>query len=289
MSKIGFLTDSCSDIPQELADKYGIEVVGFPINLDGVEYMERKDFTNDQFYQMMRDAQGVPTTAAITQLQFCDIYARYADEGYTDLVYLSINAGGSSTYNNAVKAMELLEEERPGYTMKIQVIDSHTYSMPYGWYFCECARKVRNGGELASCVAELKKKLDCVEICLAAYSLKQMKKSGRISAAAAVMGELMGIRPIITLIDGKTKVEAKVRGDDKVVPAMVELCKQRSEGVENFDYMIGHTNIPQTADLEKACRKAFGKPPLLVFELGGVVSANTGPDTIALVYVGHAR
>ena len=151
MSKIGFLTDSCSDIPQELADKYGIEVVGFPINLDGVEYMERKDFTNDQFYQMMRDAQGVPTTAAITQLQFCDIYARYADEGYTDLVYLSINAGGSSTYNNAVKAMELLEEERPGYTMKIQVIDSHTYSMPYGWYFCECARKVRNGGELASC------------------------------------------------------------------------------------------------------------------------------------------
>ena len=114
MSKIGFLTDSCSDIPQELADKYGIEVVGFPINLDGVEYMERKDFTNDQFYQMMRDAQGVPTTAAITQLQFCDIYARYADEGYTDLVYLSINAGGSSTCNNAVKAMELLEEERPG-------------------------------------------------------------------------------------------------------------------------------------------------------------------------------
>ena len=289
MSKIGFLTDSCSDIPQELADKYGIEVVGFPINLDGVEYMERKDFTNDQFYQMMRDAQGVPTTAAITQLQFCDIYARYADEGYTDLVYLSINAGGSSTYNNAVKAMELLEEERPGYTMKIQVIDSHTYSMPYGWYFCECARKVRNGGELASCVAELKQKLDCVEICLAAYSLKQMKKSGRISAAAAVMGELMGVRPIITLIDGKTKVESKVRGDDKVVPAMIELCKKRADGVENFDYMIGHTNIKQAEDLEKACRKAFGKAPLVVFELGGVVSANTGPDTVALVYTGHPR
>ena len=92
-----------------------------------------------------------------------------------------------------------------------------------------------------------------------------------------------------TLIDGKTKVEAKVRGDDKVVPAMVELCKQRSEGVENFDYMIGHTNIPQKDDLIKACRKAFGKDPLITFPLGGVVSANTGPDTIALVYVGHAR
>ena len=99
----------------------------------------------------------------------------------------------------------------------------------------------------------------------------------------------MGIRPIITLIDGKTKVEAKVRGDDKVVPAMVELAKKRSEGVEDFDYMIGHTNIPQKDDLIKACRKAFGKDPLITFPLGGVVSANTGPDTIALVYVGHAR
>ena len=92
-----------------------------------------------------------------------------------------------------------------------------------------------------------------------------------------------------TLIDGKTKVEAKVRGDDKVVPAMVELAKKRSEGVEDFDYMIGHTNIPQKDDLIKACRKAFGKDPLITFPLGGVVSANTGPDTIALVYVGHAR
>ena len=130
MSKIGFLTDSCSDIPQELADKYGIEVVGFPINLDGTEYMERKDFTNDQFYEMMRKAQGVPTTAAITQLQWCEIYERYVDEGYTDLVHLSINAAGSSTYNNAIKGAEMLAEERPDHKLKIQIIDSHTYSMP---------------------------------------------------------------------------------------------------------------------------------------------------------------
>ncbi len=220
MSKIGFLTDSCSDIPQELADKYGIEVVGFPINLDGTEYMERKDFTNDQFYEMMRKAQGVPTTAAITQLQWCEIYERYVDEGYTDLVHLSINAAGSSTYNNAIKGAEMLAEERPDHKLKIEIIDSHTYSMPYGWYFCECARKVRNGGELSTCVDELKRKLDCVEICLAAYSLKQMKKSGRVSAAAAVVGDLLGIRPIISLNAGVSKVEAKVRGYAAETPAM---------------------------------------------------------------------
>ena len=72
------------------------------------------------------------------------------DEGYTDLVHLSINAAGSSTYNNAIKGAEMLAEERPDHKLKIEIIDSHTYSMPYGWYFCECARKVRNGGELST-------------------------------------------------------------------------------------------------------------------------------------------
>ena len=151
------------------------------------------------------------------------------------------------------------------------------------------ARKLQNGAEIRHVIHEFERQMNCMEVVLGPYSLRQMKKSGRISAAAAVMGELMGIRPIITLIDGKTKVEAKVRGDEKVVPAMVDLCQKRAGDVEDFEYMIGHTNIPQAADLEKACRKAFGKPPLAVFELGGVVSANTGPDTIALTYTGHPR
>ena len=290
MSKIGFLTDSCSDIPQELADKYGIEVVGFPINLDGVEYMERKDFTNDQFYQMMRDAQGVPTTAAITQLQWCEIYERYVDEGYTDLVHLCINSAGSSTYNNAVKGAEMLAEERPGHKLNIQLIDSHTYSMPYGWYLCECARKVRAGEPLDACLREMQDKLARVEICLAAYSLRQMKKSGRVSAAAAVVGDLMGIRPIISLNDGISKVEAKVRGDNNVPPAMVKWVKSRVDDVKKMPYMVAYTSSTAKRDeLVKLCKKEFGHAPLLVFQLGGVVSANTGPDGIAIVFEGKPR
>ena len=290
MSKIGFITDSSSDIPQELADKYGIEVVGFPINLDGVEYMERKDFTNEQFYQMMRDAQGVPTTAAITQLQWCEIYGRYVDEGYTDLVHLSINSGGSSTYNNALKAVEMLAEERPGHSLRIRVLDSHTYSMPFGWYLCECARKVRNGGELSTCVDEMMRKLDCVEICLAAYSLKQMKKSGRVSAAAAVVGDLLGIRPIISLNDGISKVEAKVRGDAAVPPAMVKWVQGRVENMRDVPYMIGYSSSTAKRDeLAKLCKKAFGHAPVTFFQLGGVVSANTGPDAIAIAFEGSPR
>lgn len=290
MSKIGFLTDSCSDIPQELADKYGIEVVGFPINLDGKEYIERRDMTNSEFYEMMRNSDAVPTTAAITQLQWCEIYQRYEAEGYTDLVHLVMNGGGSSTYNNAMKAVEMFDEECPGHTLRVRVLDSHTYSMPYGWYFCECARKVRNGGELNACVDELLRKLDCVEICLAAYSLRQMKKSGRVSAAAAVVGDLLGIRPIISLNDGVSKVESKVRGDAAVPAAMVKWVQGRVDNVKDMPYMVAYTSSTAKRDeLVKLCRKTFGHPPMFVFQLGGVVSANTGPDAIAIVFEGRPR
>ena len=228
MSKIAILTDSSCDIPQEMAEKYGIDIMSFHI-------------------------------------QFCEKYCQYVDEGYTDVIHVPINKSGSSTYNNALMAQGMLREERPEHHMKIHLLDPHTYSMVFGWYLCEMARKLKNGAEISHVIQEFEKQMNCMEIILGPYSLKQMKKSGRISAAAAVMGELMGVRPII------------------------ELCKKRADGVENFDYMIGHTNIKQAEDLEKACRKAFGKAPLVVFELGGVVSANTGPDTVALVYTGHPR
>lgn len=289
MSKIAILTDSSCDIPQEMAAQYGIDILSFHILLDDVDYIERVSCTSREFYDKMRAAKGVPSTAAITPIQFCEKYCQYVDEGYTDVIHVPINRSGSSTYNNALMAQGMLREERPEHHLRIHLIDPHTYSMVFGWYLCEMARKLQNGAEISHVIHEFEDKMNRMEIILGPYSLRQMKKSGRISAAAAFAGELLGLRPIITLIDGKTKVENKVRGDDKVVPAMVSLAKTRSAGVEDFDYLIGHTDIAQLDDLLRACKKEFGKPPLLVFELGGVVSANTGPDTLALVYVGHPR
>lgn len=289
MSKIAILCDSSCDIPQELADKYGIDILNFHILLDGTDYVERESFSPDEFYNMMRGSEGVPTTAAITPLEFCAKYCEYVDAGYTDVIYISINRGASSTHNNAITGQDFLREERPEHKMRVHVIDSHTYSMAFGWYVCELARKIRNGAEVRHVANEFLDSIARVEIVLGAYSLKQMKKSGRISAAAAFAGELLGLRPIISLIDGETKVEAKVRGDDKVIPALIAQCAAKTAGVEHFEYAIGYTDLPLVNDLVKQCRKQFGCEPQTVFKLGGVVSANTGPDALAIVYLGEKR
>ena len=288
--KIAIVTDSSCDIPKELAEKYGIDVIDFPINLDGKEYYERRSMTMDQFYELMRAAQGVPTTAAITALQWREVYEAYADQGYTDVLHVSINSTGSSTYANAQQAAEQLRQDRPEMTMRIHLVDSHTYSMVFGWYLCECARKLRNGGDLRSCILELESKLGRVEVCLAAFSLKQLKKSGRVSAAAAFAGELLGLRPVISLTDGVSKVEAKVRGDAAVIPAMLKWTRTRVDDLRTTPYLLAYTSSTQKRDeLLKLCKKEFGHPPMYVFQLGGVVSANTGPDCIAIAFEGKPR
>ena len=289
MSKIAILTDSSCDIPQDLADKYGIDIMSIHITLDGVDYLERVSCTNEEFYDLMRKAKGVPSTAALTPIQFCEKYCEYVDAGYTDVVHVTLNSAGSSTYNNALMAQNMLREERPDHQMKIHLVDSHTYSMVFGWYLCEMARKLQNGAELRHVLDEFNDKMNRAEIIIGPYRLPQINNRGRISAAAAFAGELLGLRPIIRMVDGKTQVESKVRGDDKVVPAMISVCKKYTEGLDDVEYLLGHTAVDQVEDLAKACRKEFGHGPVATFLLGGAVSANTGPDTVAMVYLGQPR
>ena len=290
MSKIAILTDSSCDIPQEMAEKYGIDIMSFHILLDDVDYVERVDCTNTEFYDKMRAAKGVPSTAAITPIQFCEKYCQYVDEGYTDVIHVPINKSGSSTYNNALMAQGMLREERPEHHLNIHLLDPHTYSMVFGWYLCEMARKLQNGAEIRHVIHEFEQQMNCMEVVLGPYSLRQMKKSGRISAAAAFPGELLGLRPIIQLNFGVSKVVGKVRGNDAVPAAMIKHVLSRVDDVSEMPYQIGYTDCEEAAkELAKQCKKAFGHEPENFFHLGGVVSCNTGPDALAIAYLNAAH
>ena len=161
-------------------------------------------------------------------------------------------------------AVDLLAEERPGHELRIHIVDSHTYSFIYGWPVCEAARLLRNGAELEYVMDMLNDRFSRAEVVLSAFSLKVMKKSGRVSAAAAFAGELLGLRPIISLIDGKSKVEAKVRGDAAVPGALIKYVRSRVDNIdEDFEYMIACTDIPAVDDLIKQCKKEFATAPCM--------------------------
>lgn len=280
---IRILTDSACDIPLDYK-LFNVDIMNFHIAVDGADYEERVDFTPQEFYKILENCTNIPTTAHITMMSFYEKYKKLCSDGVTDLIHITINKGGSATYDAAVMAKRMFNDENSEAKMNITIIDSQCYSIGYGWPIMQADEMIQNGVNADKVIEFLKNKLAKTEILLATYTLKFMKKSGRISAAAAFAGELMGFRPIITMIRNKTEVVQKVRGDKLVIPALIEQFKDRS--IDYSDYIIAYTQDEHGIELYEKCTKEIGYPPKAKFALGCAVAINAGPQSVAIVYLG---
>ncbi len=285
--KIKLITDSCCDIPQEIAEKYGIEILSFPITVDGKEYRERVDFSAEEFYTMLTEAAKIPTHAQLIPIEFEDVYEKAYQEGYTDLIYVSINSKGSSTYINSKIAMNNFFDTHPNAkdSFHFHLIDSGCYTMGYGMAIIEAAKKIRRGLTVKEIVSSIEDWINHVRILFVPLTLEFAKKSGRISAAAGFVGELLGLKPIITFEDGDSVILEKVRGEKAVVPRLVEMVQKNI--IPETPYSIVHGMQPQlTEELTAEMEKKFGKASY-VYPLGPVVAINAGPNVVGIIYKSH--
>ncbi len=287
MQKVALLTDSACDLSPELQEEHHIHILNFAITIDDRVYTEREDFTSQEYHQLLREINTLPITSHITPFRFFEEYDKLAAEGYTDVIVVTINAGASATNDAAQLAARQYAEEHADSGLRIHVVDSHAYSMAYGQALCDADDLLRAGKTAEEVVAFLEKAFACAEILLVPYTLKYVRHSGRISAAAALAGDFLGLRPLISLNDGESVVRSKVRGDRQVLPAMVKYMQEHA--VPNSPYMVGTTDMENAERLAALCEEALGYPPRRFFYLGCAVSTNTGPETIALIYNGQPR
>ena len=287
MKKFVVLTDSTCDLPEELAEQYDIDIMCFKIALDGEGYTERVDFTPEQFCEMLKNAKGLPMTSQITQFEFYDRFEEYDKQGVEEVLYISINAGGSGTNAAAHAAAEQYAQEHPESGMKVYIVDSHAYSMAEGAGVIDAKKMLMDGKSMEEVVDYLNDKYARMEILLTAYTLKVIRKSGRISAAAAIAGDLLGIHPIFTLNDGVSQVVKKVRGDKAVLGGMAGTMVSRM--AQGTPYYIGVSNHKYDEDYVKACTQKVGYAPAGVFHLGCAVLSNTGAAAVGLVFEGQKR
>lgn len=213
MAKILFLTDSAADIPKSLREELGIRVMPFPIAMGERELRDGEDFTPQEFYQALAEEPKIPTHAQLTTYQFQQCYEETWKAGYTDLIYTSINSEGSATYQNAVQARgsSLRTTRGPGCLLHPGHRQPHLYHvlrLPSG----RGARMAAAGTSVEEIAAYIQDWVDHVRVLFVPFDLKFAKKSGRVSAAAAFVGEALGLKPIMTFENGASKVVTKVRG-----------------------------------------------------------------------------
>ncbi|HIZ54635.1 MAG TPA: DegV family protein [Firmicutes bacterium] len=284
MAKIKLVTDSACDIPRDKEAALGIRILSFPITVNGKGYMEREDFQEEEFYDLLKNSEEIPTTAQITSFRFEEVFEEYYGEGYTDLIYVSINSKGSSTFNNSQIARDAFYEKHPDAKGKfnIYLIDSRTYTAAYGYPVMEAAVKASKGASAKELVAYIEDWLSSAKVYFAPYTLRFVKKSGRVSAAAAFVGELVGLRPLITFEDGDSVVLEKVRGDNKIVPALVNRAAKKM--IPQTPYLILAAALPdRCAELVKEAEKKFGYKPVGVFQIGAAIAINAGPELVGIV------
>ncbi len=286
MNKIQIMTDSASDISVEDEKKYHIPIIPFPITIGGKSYLSRVEIDNNRFYELMAQTDEIPKTAQINAFQFVEIYYEQAKAGVEDLILVLINSKGSSTYENSVAAIKMFYDEHPEYKDRFFVhsIDGMGYNAIYGVPVIQAIEMRDNGATAKEIVDFLTDIIPQREIFFGIYELKYAAKSGRIPTAAAFVGSVINLKPIMRIFDGEIKTAAKCVGEKKLMKKMVELTKQEIEPNTPYE-LICARDTECLEEFRKMIVEALGYEPSSEYQTGAAVTANAGPRVVGISFI----
>ncbi|MBQ6170686.1 MULTISPECIES: DegV family protein [Ruminococcus] len=284
MSKIALLTDSCCDLSKETIEELGIKLLPFTLTVGGESFRETIDKSTQEFYELLEKTDEIPKHSQISPVTFEEAYKELFEQGYTDIISVSINSQGSGTYNNSIIGKNDFFENVPEAKDKVRIfnLDSKCYTLFYGYPIMEAAKKIRRGADAEEIVAYLEDWFNVCGIYAVPYNLKYAKKSGRISAAKAFAGELLGLKPVILFADGTTTTVDKIRGEKNIVPKLAEIVEKNMTPQTPYLMIHGKDNT-LAKEVEKELYKKTGRKAEMYGSIGAVVTANIGPELVAVL------
>lgn len=280
-------TDSSSNLPRRIIEKYNIHVVAFNFSIDGEEhpcYSEDKSFDYDGFFAALRSKQPLKTSM-VNADSFYKAFLPFAEQG-RDILYVGMSSALSGTFNAAKNAMEMLKDEFE--CGKMEAIDTLTASIGEG-LICYYAAKLREKGtDLDSAVAKLNSFIPHLCSRFSCEDLFYIKRGGRISPATAVAGTLMGIKPIMkTDENGVIGVFHKVRGRKSALDFLVDEFEQNVDLTKKQVVVVSHADCLEDAKyIVSKLKKLPCISEILCEQMEPVTSIHGGPGMIALFYLG---
>lgn len=268
MRKVAFLCDSAADISKQEAEQLGIHVVRMPLIINGKEYIEEETIDEDQWMTALKNGEKIHTS----QPSVGELKRIWDDllKSHDEILYLPISKELSGTYNNAM----LLAKEYEG---KVIVIESRFVCYPI-IKMLQIAKEMVNAGY--NCL-EVKKKLEEGEMfaILIPENLQTLKNGGRISPAAAALGGLLKIHPLLKVENGAIDVEGKVRTIKKAYQEGVQRVMKDIDPNE-YDWMIIDADNREMSDSLKEELEAILHQPVEQRSFKAIIMSHTGPGTI---------
>ncbi|WP_028611110.1 DegV family protein [Paenibacillus harenae] len=279
MGKVRIVTDSTADIPSEVRERLGISTVPLKVIFGEETYLDTVTIDPEVFYEKLAQASTLPTTSQPSPVEFSDVYQRLlAEDAGSPIISIHLSAALSGTYQSAVIAQSMLEEEAD-----ITIIDSKSASYGFGLRVVRAAEMAQAGESKERIIEAIEQLERDSRLFFLVDSLENLQKGGRIGKASAFIGSILNIKPILSLDqEGIVTAVDKVRGSKKAMLRIIELLKQ-SFGDEPVSVTMAWTSHRQTAEeLGELIQREFNVQAMDWTRVGTVIGTHAGLGTSAV-------
>lgn len=278
MKKVRIIIDTAADLREGLKEKF--TVMCMKISFGETEYTAGVDITNREFYEKLIESDVLPITSQIKPFDYKEAFDEAENAGEA-VVVITISSKMSGTYQSALIAKEESDAE-------VYVVDSLNVSIGYG-ILAEYALMLAEEGKSASEIAEiLEKARDKVKIVALLGTLEYLKKGGRISPVTAFAGELLSMKPVVTVKDGEVATLGKARGSRQGNNLLIREI-DKAGGVDfDMPLLLGYTGLSDTLMKkyieDSAVLWENSKEKLDYVTIGSIVGTHAGADAIAVAF-----
>lgn len=277
MAQIRVVTDSGSDIPDEIAQGLGIEVVPLTIRFGEVEYVDRVDLSPSQFWAKCKESKVLPETAAPSPGAFQTAYESALADGYDGVLVVTISAALSATNQSATLAAEAVADR-----IKVRVVDTKAVSMALGLLAMDVAELAQTGATLDELEQRALALVERVGVCGTLDTLEHLVKGGRVGGARALLGQVLAIKPLLALKDGVVAEAGRQRTRAKALAAVAAVARKNAPLAR---IAITHGDASDVGDLVKLVGDIPTERPLIVADVGSVVGTHGGPRIAAVCWI----
>ncbi|MGL5693492.1 MAG: DegV family protein [Peptostreptococcaceae bacterium] len=276
MSDIKIICDTMNDVPQDIVEKYDIDVLPATIIFEEKEYRAGVDLSGDEFYKKLRESSEIPKTSQITYATFSEVFNKYLNEGKT-VIYLAGSSASSGTYQSAMLAKSDIEGP-------VHIFDTYSLCIGGGMLIKEAAIMASEGKDVETILSELEKLKEKSIVYFSVDSLEYLHKGGRISGAKAAVGTLLNIKPILRIEDGMVKQRTQVRGSKKIIPTLIDkLVEEIGTDFSDKDVYVAFGDDIELRDkfVEKVKEK-INPRNVYTMQIGACVVCHSGPEVLGI-------
>lgn len=275
MMKLAVITDSSISLPKGFEQKENLFILDIPITIDQESFVEGKNLSIIEFYDKMAKSSDLPKTSQPSLAELDALLTQLSDQGFTHVIGLFLSSGISGFYQNI---QYLVEEHNP---LEIVIPDSKITSVPLGLMVKNIFDWAQEGLNFETIVSKLNRQIDQTTAFIMVDDLNHLVKGGRLSNGAALLGNLLSIKPILYFNDGRIEVYEKVRTEKKAIKRLVDILKEFTADGQ-YEVAVIHSNASEKADKFSQLLIEAGYQDLSISEFSAVIATHLGEGAVAI-------